>query len=125
MRVLLIDSDEYYHYKFGEIFAPAEVYGSRFGGSASSLVRRHRPDAVITELLLADCSGYEILEELRTRAEFRELPIIIFSQVDNLEDVQTALRLGATAYFLKGRDRIEDIFKLLFINSQQKQYDYI
>lgn len=114
MRILVVEPDAYYHAPFAEtIGSLGELLISRGAEEAGRLFTANPPDAVITELKLPDRSGYDFLEDIQSRARSAFLPIIIFTQVDNLDDVKQALNFGITGYFVKGRDTIRDIRELL------------
>lgn len=118
MKILLVDADEYYHQKFQETFSPDfDIIATKQGTQVGNLIRRHNPHAVVMDLLLPDVSGYEVLEDIKSNRSTRNLPIIIFSRIDNLEDAEAVLRFGAIGCFVKGRDRIEDIRQLVVNNS--------
>ncbi|WP_266368633.1 response regulator [Tellurirhabdus rosea] len=56
---------------------------------------------VLLDLNLPDLSGLQVLEELRTVARLRRLPIVIYSTSDEPREVQRAYELGANAYIRK------------------------
>lgn len=108
MKILLVDPDEYYHQEFREILADfAELVVAREARAARALLHE-APDLCVMELLLSDEPGYEILKELRGL-----LPVVIFSRLDHPEDIEAALALGVTGYFVKGRDSVSDVKQLL------------
>jgi CheY-like chemotaxis protein len=59
------------------------------------------PACVLLDLNLPIRSGFEVLEWLRGRPEFKELPVVIFSSSGRPEDRCRARQLGATDYMLK------------------------
>lgn len=114
MRILLVEPDEYYHRSFAEgLGALGEITVRPRGAGMLTALEELQPDVMIMELLLPDGHGYQVLEEIREFRQRRGMPIIIFSQIDNLEDVQQAVGHGVTGYFVKGRDTVNDIKKLI------------
>ena len=113
MKILLVEPDEYYHSQFithtsdlGELAITSNA------GEARELIAKINPDVIVLELLLSDGPAYKLLEEMNEdRRKF--IPTIIFSKINNPEDIEAALNLGANGYFVKGRDTIHDIKKLL------------
>lgn len=106
-KILILDPDEYYHHEFRrELEDLAEVVVAREAAAARALLPDM--DLCVMELLLADAPGYEILKDLRA-----VLPVVIFSRVDHPEDIAEALGFGVTGYFVKGRDTVSDVKKLL------------
>lgn len=114
MKILLIDPDEYYHSQFQEIISPYdELLISRDVASARSVLVKSMPDVLIMELLLPDRAGYELLQEIRSQEKAGKPSVIIFSSLENLEDIKGALNYGIVGYFVKGRDSINDVKNLL------------
>lgn len=114
MKILLADPDEYYHTQLVERLGHlGEFVVTTEAQEARRILSQTPPDFLITELLLADSSGYEILEDVQKVAVEKRFPVIVFSKIDNLEDIETALNLGVNAYFVKGKDDIQEIHKLI------------
>ena len=82
-RLLVVEDDP----AFAQVLADAAnqygftSYSTSRGVEALSLLDRLRFDAVILDLLLPDISGWQVLKELRSRPESRELPVHIISFV--------------------------------------------
>ena len=75
------------------------------------MIPRIKPDVIVLELLLSDEPAYKLLEEMSENRH--SVPRIIFSKIYNPEDIEAAMHLGVSGYFVKGRDTIHDIKKLL------------
>lgn len=63
-------------------------------------LRRLRPSALLLDLNLGPHSGLEVLAELQRRKQ--ALPVIVLTMSSQPRDVAEAMRLGASAYVLKG-----------------------
>ena len=68
------------------------------GDVALSLVREHRPDAILLDTALAGIDGLALLEELKRQTPTRHIPVHIISGGDQR---QSALSAGAVAYLQK------------------------
>lgn len=128
MRLLIVDPDEYYQYYLQEALTPPhELWLTENGQDLKQILKEFRPEAVITELLLKDRTGYDLLADLRgeeqkvLRPDKRFL-IIVFTSIDKLEDVSAALELGVNHYLVKGRDTIRDLKNLLLILKSDHDY---
>lgn len=114
MRILAIDSDEYYHYSFQEALGPDhQLCFAATGREANLALREFQPEVIITELLLSRETGYDFLRDLFKTPGTKKFLTIIFTRIDNLEDVSAALELGVNHYLVKGRDTITDLKNLL------------
>jgi signal transduction histidine kinase/CheY-like chemotaxis protein len=72
------------------------------GSKVVNLALRHGPDAITLDLILAGVSGLEILQELKSNEQTRQIPVICVSISDDL--APQALELGAAQYIRKPVD---------------------
>ena len=59
------------------------------------------PAILLLDLNLPKKSGTEVLERVRKGSRCKDLPVVILTSSDSLEDRQQAARLGADRYFRK------------------------
>jgi DNA-binding response OmpR family regulator len=64
--------------------------------SGQSKVASFLPDLVILDLMLPRVSGVEVIKQLRARPEFKQLPILVFSNSYLANVVQEAWKAGAS-----------------------------
>ncbi len=84
----------------------AHVYNGDF---AISRIRETKPFAVLLDVMMPGKDGWEILQELKSDPELKDIPVIMSSVVDNLE---LGFALGATDYLVKPVDRTSLLKKL-------------
>jgi two-component system phosphate regulon response regulator PhoB len=71
------------------------------GQEALSAITTERPDLVILDLMLPGLSGYEVLSEMRRRAESASLPVVVLTARRDEADRVKGLELGADDYVTK------------------------
>lgn len=69
--------------------------------AAEELMRGLRPDIVILDINMPEVTGMDMLEFLRRRAEFKNLPVVMLSTEATDIRVDEAMRLGANAFVFK------------------------
>ena len=74
----------------------------------SEVVKQH-PDLLILDLMLPKKSGFEILEELRSKKETKDLKVIIASNLSQEIDKEKVEKLGVLDYFIKSDISIADL----------------
>lgn len=71
------------------------------GKAGAELVLKTKPDAVVLDLIIPKQDGFKVLRELKQREETKNIPVIVLSNLDNLENIELAIRLGAHSYLAK------------------------
>ncbi|MGH7560348.1 MAG: response regulator [Gemmatimonadales bacterium] len=71
------------------------------GPDALRAARDERPDIVVLDLMLPGVSGYEVLRELRQRAETRDVGVILLTSRREEADRIRGFSLGADDYLTK------------------------
>jgi CheY-like chemotaxis protein len=66
------------------------------GEAGFELLKSFRPDTVILDLILPKLSGLDVMKKIRAEAEFKNLPLIVFSNTYLSNLVQDAWKAGAT-----------------------------
>ena len=84
-----------------------EVIDVAEGRSAIRALEKSHPDLVCLDLMLPELSGFEVCEFMRSRPEFRDVPILVMSARAKPMDRAFAEEVGATAYLVKPFKRSE------------------
>jgi two-component system, OmpR family, phosphate regulon response regulator PhoB len=71
------------------------------GPEALSALDADLPDLVVLDLMLPGMSGFELLQEIRRRDEWRDLPVIMLTARKEESERVEGLRLGADDYVAK------------------------
>ena len=72
------------------------------GEEALHLVRQHRPDLVILDLMLPKLGGDLVLQALRKDATTARIPVIVLTSLSQMNE-QRLLQAGASAFLEKDR----------------------
>jgi diguanylate cyclase len=72
-----------------------------------ALIEKHRPDVLLLDLSMPGMSGFDVLAQVRSRDEYRFLPVIVLSGETDPGARLRALELGATDFLMKPVDPSE------------------
>ena len=103
-EVWIVDDDEEMGSAVSLILKLLECETKTFLGArpaALALLTGKRPDLLILDINMPEVSGIDMLEFLRRRPEWKNLPIIMLSSEAADSTVDQALALGADAYAMK------------------------
>jgi CheY-like chemotaxis protein len=59
------------------------------------------PEMILLDINLPGMSGFEILQHVRTKTEYRHVPVIMFTSSDDDSDIKKSYEYGANAYLIK------------------------
>ena len=59
------------------------------------------PSVLVTDLKMPKVDGFELIKQVRSSAQFKDLPIIVFSSLSHDAEAKKAIALGATRYVPK------------------------
>jgi DNA-binding response OmpR family regulator len=91
----------------------AEMYTTKFtkegydirhaadGFAGLEMVKKEKPDIILLDIIMPKLDGFQVLQELRKIAEFKETPVVMLTNLGQEEDVQKGRQYGATDYFIK------------------------
>lgn len=81
--------------------------------AAEALQAGERPDLILLDINMPQISGIDMLEYIRTKLKFSDLPIIMLSANFTDTQVDEAYELGADAYVFKPvtLDELQDAIK--------------
>ena len=78
------------------------------GDMAIQLFKKEKPILVILDLIIPKKSGFQVIEEIRIKLK-SETPLIVLSNLDQLQDRETAVRLGVNEYIVKSNISLRDL----------------
>lgn len=71
---------------------------------AAMLATGSRPDLVIMDINLPGLDGLQVLQRIRANPELKQLPVVMFTSSNMVEDVHAAERHGADMFLVKPFD---------------------
>ena len=75
--------------------------GAHNGAEGLALVALERPALIMLDLMLPDMRGNDVLLHLKDNPETKDIPVIIFSNLGEREEIDKAIGQGASAYLIK------------------------
>ncbi|WP_228061679.1 response regulator [[Phormidium] sp. LEGE 05292] len=93
------------------------------GRMALKTIKVKPPDVILLDIKMPEMDGYEVCKTLKADENFRSIPIIFVSALDDVFDKVTAFNLGAVDYITKPFQIEEAVARLesqLTIQRQQK-----
>ena len=71
------------------------------GGQALKMVRQEKYDLILLDMMMPEMNGYEVLSYLKTHHEWRDIPVLMISALDEIDSVVSCIEIGADDYLTK------------------------
>jgi len=104
-RTILLVEDEL---PFRQIYRDAlhmhgyEVVEAESGEEALQVVADTPPDLVLLDIVLPKLSGFDVVTALKQAPKTKDIPIIVYSVLNDRPSIDRALALGANDFTVKG-----------------------
>lgn len=121
-NILIVDDDEINRVVMGQQLDEYNVIKCSNGLDALNIIAENKPDLVLLDLMMPGLNGYEVCQKLRQKYSQIELPIILVTAKNHLEDLTQGFKTGANDYLAKPfhyeelRSRVENQLRLTLLH---------
>ena len=122
ITILVVDDDEINRVVMGQQLDEYNVIKCSNGLDALTVVEGEKPDLILLDLMMPGLNGYEVCQKLRQQYSQIELPIILVTAKNHLEDLTQGFKTGANDYLAKPfhneelRSRVENQLRLSLLH---------
>ena len=113
--ILLVEDDEYIGpaYKMALENAGYEVIIAENGEDAISEIIKRKPSLVLLDIIMPEMNGFEVLETLDFNDNYKDLPVIMCTNLSQDSDKEKSLELGAVGYLVKGETSLHEMVDMV------------
>ena len=110
-KILFVEDESALQKTFSDIFIQEgyKVISALDGEKGLNLAKTEKPDLILLDLVLPKMHGFEVLKSLKEDEKTQDIPIIVLTNLESMEDVEKALELGATTYLVKASYSLEEV----------------
>lgn len=112
-KILSIEDDKFLSSLVARKLSAAgyEMLHAANGEDALRVVKGEKPSLILLDILLPEMSGFEVLEKIKADPLTKNIPVILFSNLGQKEDIDKGLSLGAEKFIVKATVVLDDIVK--------------
>ena len=109
--ILFIEDESALQKTVGEVLSDEgyKVLSALDGEAGLRLAKGKTPNLILLDLVLPKLTGFEVLEKLQADEKTKRIPVIVLTNLENLQDVQRATELGATTYLVKANYELAEV----------------
>jgi two-component system alkaline phosphatase synthesis response regulator PhoP len=113
MKILVIEDEEALSRVLEEKLKKSgfEVKLANDGEAGMSLAKSFHPELILLDLILPKKDGFEVLKELKSNSDLKNINVIVLSNLGEDENLKKCLNLGASDYFVKTQHPINEVIK--------------
>ncbi len=78
-----------------------EVAYVNTGEDAMAKIKEQKPALVLADIMLPGIDGFEVLKQIKEDDNLKDVPVILFSNLSQEEDINKGLELGAESFLVK------------------------
>ncbi len=115
-KILIIDDDKIFSKILRDWLLSSgrdkyEVAAIFDGAEGLEAVQREKPDLIMLDLVMPNMGGIEFLKKLRAETWGANIPVIVETQLSDLEKMSEGVELGVRGYIVKSDYSMDDILK--------------
>jgi DNA-binding response OmpR family regulator len=110
-KILFIEDESALQEAMGKILKEDgyEIISSLNGEDGLKMAQSKNPDLVVLDLILPKLHGFEVLKKLKESKKTKDIPVIILTNLEATEDVEKAIKMGASGYLVKSSYSLEEV----------------
>ena len=109
--ILFIEDESVLQKTFGEILKQEgyEMISALDGEIGLRLAEEKKPDLVLLDLILPKVNGFSVLAKIKKDKGTKDIPVIVLTNLEGFEDIDKAIKMGATTYLVKANYSLEEV----------------
>lgn len=110
-KILLVEDEETLQKTLGTSLKSVgfEVLSALDGEAGLAIAREQKPDLILLDLILPKKDGFEVFQGLKDNPETESIPVIILTNLEQMQDVERAMSLGAKTYLVKANYSLGEV----------------
>ncbi len=102
-RILIIEDDTYISdmYKIKLEADGFAVKVSPDGQSGLDEIKTMKPHLVLLDVIMPKMDGFSVLQNIKNNPEFKDIPVVMLTNLGQKDSVEKGLELGADGYIIK------------------------
>jgi two-component system alkaline phosphatase synthesis response regulator PhoP len=114
-KILIVEDDSILQnmYKVKFIVEGFEVHTADNGKDALERAHIGKPDIVLLDILMPRLNGLEALAEIRRDPAIKDVPVVMLTNLSNIDKMEQAINLGAAGYLVKSATTPQQVLEFV------------
>ena len=109
--VLIVEDDQFLSrlYQLQLKKQGVEVWTATNGDDAIAYLKKNPPNVIMLDIMLPGMSGFDVLTAFRANPKWKDIPVLIISNLGQAEDMKRAEMLAVKEYIVKSNMKLVDV----------------
>ncbi|HEY4510560.1 MAG TPA: response regulator [Candidatus Paceibacterota bacterium] len=86
-----------------------EIIVATDGEEAVKIAETKTPNLILLDIILPGIDGYEVLRRIKGNVKLKNIPVILFTNLGQKEDMEMGRSLGAEDFLLKAHFTLDEV----------------
>jgi len=112
-KILIIEDEAALQKTIGDMLRKEgyEVVQALDGEIGLRQAKSEMPTLIILDLILPKMNGFEVLEALKADPKTKNIPVIVQTNLESMDDIERALGGGASTYLVKSNYSLQEVLQ--------------
>jgi two-component system alkaline phosphatase synthesis response regulator PhoP len=109
--ILLADDEQFIVVAYGDGLERAgyQVMTASTGTDALELLKKHKPDLLMLELMIPKMNGFELLQTMKKNSRLSKIPVLVLTNLSQDSDREEAESFGVADFLVKSDISLQDV----------------
>jgi len=126
-KILIVEDDPEIRYIYKDRFGMESkiiVEEAVDGLDGINKIKENNYDLIFSGIQMPNKTGFELYQEVEQLPDKKHIPIVLFSHLGRLEDIEKSRELGVKYFLIRGQNTPNDILNQIMdiLNAQDKTY---
>jgi len=110
-KILIVEDDLLISRMYSQAFTfeKFEVATADNGKDGLLLVDKFKPDLILLDVMMPKMNGIDFLKVLKDNKMYKNIPVIVLTNLSGTQDVEAALSLGAVKFIVKSAKKPREV----------------
>lgn len=114
-KIIIVEDDDLISrlYEKAFSFEDYDVTVAHNGKDGLAKIQQENPTIVLLDIMMPEMNGLEVLDQLKSNEDTKNIPVIVLTNLAGEQDSETALSKGAVKYIVKSEHDPKEIVDMV------------
>lgn len=111
VKILIVEDDSFLHSLIEKRLAEEgyKILTATDGTQALKVIETEIPDLMILDVVMPGMNGFEVLKKVKAEPKYKDILVIMFSNLGQEHEIEEAKKLGADDFMIKAKYTLKEV----------------